>query len=113
MNLSLLDDASGTFLRDDIGDNIFEIITLPYPKFLTATYEVTFWTQYMTQMNQIIETMMSQYDGQNYGFQIESRSGYKYVGNIKSPLANADNLTDFYKDERIVGKTGRGKAKAK
>ncbi len=102
MNLTLLDDPAGTFLRDDIGDNIFEIITLPYPKFLTATYEVTFWTQYMTQMNQIVETMMSQYDGQNYGFEIESKSGYKYVGYIKSPFANADNFTDFSQEERVI-----------
>lgn len=102
MNLSLLDDPTGTFLRDELGDNIFEIITLPYPKFLTATYEVTFWTQYMTQMNQIIETMMSQYDGQNYGFEIKSKSGYKYVGYIKSPLSNADNFSNFSQEERII-----------
>jgi len=102
MNLSLLDDPTGTFLRDDIGDNIFEIITLPYPKFLTATYEVTFWTQYMTQMNQIVETMMAQYDGQNYGFEIESKSGYKYVAYIGSPFTNADNFTDFSSEERII-----------
>tara|TARA_Y100000593_G_scaffold70486_1_gene129391 strand:- start:104 stop:1312 length:1209 start_codon:yes stop_codon:yes gene_type:complete len=101
-NLTFIDDHAGTFLRDDIGDNIFEIITLPYPKFITATYEVTFWTQYMTQMNQIIETMMSKYDGQNYGFQIESKNGYKYVGYIKSPFSNADNFAEFSQDERVI-----------
>jgi hypothetical protein len=101
-NLTFLDDPTGDLLRDEIGNNIFEIITLPYPKFIAATYEVTFWTQYMTQMNQIIETMMSQYDGQNYGFEIESKSGHKYVAYVKSPFTNADNFTDFSKEERII-----------
>ena len=101
-NLTLLDDPSGDFLRNDIGNNIFEIITMPYPKFITATYEITFWTQYMTQMNQVIETMMSQYDGQDYGFQIKSRAGYTYNAFVKSPISNADNFSDFSSDERII-----------
>ena len=101
-NLTFLNDPSGDFLRDEIGNNIFEIITLPYPKFVTLNYEITFWTQYMSQMNQIIETMMAQYDGQNYGFKVESENGYEYVAYIKSPLTNADNFSDFSQDERII-----------
>ena len=101
-NLSLIDDPSGKLLRNEIGNNIFEIITIPYPSFMTITYEVVFWTQYMQQMNQMIEILMSQFDGQDYAFQIESKSGHKYVAYVKSPLNNQDNFADFSSDERII-----------
>jgi len=101
-NLSFMDDPSGDLLRDDIGNNIFEIITLPYPSFMTITYEIVFWTQYMQQMNQMIEILFSQFDGQDYGFQIESKTGHKYVAYLKSPLNNQDNFGDFSQDERII-----------
>jgi len=101
-NLSLMDDPNGDLLRGDIGNNIFEIITLPYPSFMTISYEIVFWTQYMQQMNQMIEILMSQFDGQDYGFQIESKTGHKYVAYLKSPLNNQDNFSDFSSDERII-----------
>ena len=101
-NLTYEDDPTGDFLRNNIGDNIFEIITLPYPTFMTITYEITFWTQYMQQMNQMIEILFSQFDGQDQAFQIKSRDGHEYVAYLKSPLANQDNFADFSLDERII-----------
>ena len=101
-NLTFIDSPTGDLLRPDIGNNIFEIITLPYPTFLTINYEITFWTQYMTQMNQIIETMMAQFDGQDYAFKVVSKTGYEYVAYVKSPLNNNDNFSDFSQDERII-----------
>ena len=41
--------------------NIWEIITIPSPQFFKATYEVTFWTQYTTHMNQLIQQLMTSY----------------------------------------------------
>ena len=101
-NLSLEDDPKGNLLRNDIGNNIFEIITLPYPTFMMISYEVIFWTQYMQQMNQMIEILFSQHDGQDHAFQIESKSGHKYTAFIKSPLANQDNFAEFANDERVI-----------
>jgi len=101
-NLTFIDDPSGNLLRNGIGNNIFEIITLPYPTFFTSTYEITFWTQYMSQMNQIIETLLALTDGQDYGFKLKSKSGYEYVAYIKSPMNSADNFQDFSSDERII-----------
>tara|TARA_R110001583_G_scaffold16272_7_gene66657 strand:- start:1471 stop:2676 length:1206 start_codon:yes stop_codon:yes gene_type:complete len=101
-NLTYEDDPAGDFLRNNIGDNIFEIITLPYPTFMTISYEITFWTQYMQQMNQMIEILFSQFDGQDQAFQIKSRDGHEYVAYLKSPLANQDNFADFSLDERII-----------
>ena len=101
-NLTFLDDPTGTFLRDDIGNNIFEIITVPYPTFMCITYEIIFWTQYMQQMNQMIETMMSQFDGQDYAFSLKTKNGYEHVAYIKNTLNNQDNFADFSTDERII-----------
>jgi len=101
-NLSFLDDPTGTLLRNEIGNNIFEIITIPYPTFMMITYEVVFWTQYMQQMNQMIEILFSQFDAQDHALQIESRSGHKYVAYIKSPFSSQDNFSEFANDERII-----------
>jgi len=101
-NLSLTDDPKGNLLRNEIGDNIFEIITLPYPTFMAITYEITFWTQYMQQMNQMIEILFSQFDGQDHAFQMESKTGHKYVAYVKSPMNSEDNFADFSSDERVI-----------
>tara|TARA_R110002020_G_scaffold37124_16_gene112053 strand:+ start:3303 stop:4517 length:1215 start_codon:yes stop_codon:yes gene_type:complete len=101
-NLSYRDDINGDLLRDQVQNNIFEIITVPYPVFMCITYEVIFWTQYMQQMNQIIETMMSQFDGQDDAFSIKSRTGHEYVAYVKGPINNQDNFSDFSSDERVI-----------
>jgi len=101
-NLSFLDDPTGDLLRSDLGQNIFEIITVPYPKFITISYEIVFWTQYMTQMNQLIESMMAQFDGQGHEFFLETVKGYQFVGFVKSPLDADDNFQDFTDEERII-----------
>ena len=37
---------------------MFEVIEIPYPEFVAVTYDVVFWTQYMKQSNQMIETLL-------------------------------------------------------
>ena len=59
-------------LTPDLGNNIFEVITMPPPKYYTAKYEVTFWAQYTTQM---------------------------YVAEALTPGNNFDDFTD---SERLV-----------
>ena len=100
--LSFIDSPHGNLLRPDISNNIFEIITIPYPRFIALEYEITFWTQYMQQMNQIIETMFAQFTGQGHEFQISTPEGFYFVAYIKSPLSSADNFTDFSSEERII-----------
>lgn len=101
-NLSYKDDPSGDLLRDELGNNIFEIISIPYPTFVTLNYEITFWTQYMQTMNQLLEVMFAQFSGQGYEFKIESPEGYEYVAYLKSPLNSQDNFSDFSSDERVI-----------
>ncbi len=101
-NLSLYDDPKGDLLRDNLGTNIFEIVSIPYPKFIMITYEITFWTQYMQQMNQLVETMFNNFDGQDMGFSLVTRDGYEVTAYVKTPLNSADNFSDYSSDERII-----------
>ena len=101
-NLSFFDGNQEIDLRNSLTDNIFEIITAPYPRFMVITYEVTFWTQYVQNMNQMIEVMISRFSGQDTGFRMVSEQGMEYVAFIKSPLSTADNFDNFSQDERII-----------
>lgn len=100
-NISIVK-KSQDLLDKKLGDNVFEIITIPYPKFLMLSYEVTFWTQYTSQMNQLIETMMSSFPGQGHDFMVTSEKGYEYVVFLGSPLSTGDNFSEFSNDERII-----------
>ena len=101
-NLSFVPQGTDGLLNNTLTDNIFEIITAPYPTFFLASYEITFWTQYVQHMNQIMEVMITRFSGQEHGFQIVGPSGFEYVAFVKSPLVSADNFSDFSSDERII-----------
>jgi hypothetical protein len=101
-NLSLRDNSTGKLLSNNLGNNIFEIITVPYPKFILANYEITFWTQYTVHMNQLLESIVAQFDGQEKGFKIETDSGYEFVALFQGQFTPADNFSDFTDDERII-----------
>ena len=86
-----------------LGNNIYEVITMPPPKYFTATYEVTFWAQYTLQMNDMINAMMSLY--QSYSqrtFQLETPKGYWFVGYVGESLNPGNNFDDFTDSERLV-----------
>ena len=85
-----------------LGENIFEIITIPYPQFIGMTYNVVFWTQYMQQMNQLLESMMMKFDGQGHEFQITTNKGYTFTAFVQGPFTNNDNFDDYTNDERII-----------
>lgn len=101
-NLSYIDDPTGKLLRDDIGNNIFEIITVPYPEFIMNEYEITIWTQYTVHMNQILESLVVRFDGQDKGFQIETDKGYKFVAFFDTPFTSGDNFDNFANEERLI-----------
>lgn len=101
-NLTFNLNPTGELLYDDVGDNIFEIITIPYPTFVTLTYEVTFWTQYMQHMNQLLEILFAQFSGQDHAFSMVSEAGFEYVAYLDAQLNSNDNFSDFSQDERII-----------
>ncbi len=99
------DTYPGYSLKPDLGKNIFEIITVPNPTFFSISYEVVFWTNYVTHMNQLIETLMSSYSpsgSARHEFKITSDKGYYFIAFVDNTLTNADNFDDFTDQERIV-----------
>ena len=56
----------------------------------------------MKQMNEMLESMVSQFDGQDQGFFISTPSGYEFMAYVKSPFNAQDNFSDFSNDERII-----------
>lgn len=89
-------------LSPRLGKNIFEIITIPYPEFFTVEYDVTFWTQYVTEANQMIEHLVAMFDGQDRGFKIETQAGYEHFAFVASSIGSNDNFSDYSNEERII-----------
>jgi hypothetical protein len=100
--LSFKDRSNHTPLSNDLTNNIYEFITVPYPKFVGITYNVIFWSQYMQQMNQMIETMMMKFSGPSPEFLLETDKGYKFTAFVQNTFSNNDNLEDFTSDERVI-----------
>jgi len=97
------DTLKGELLNPNLGKNIFEVITLPPPMYYTATYEVTFWTQYTVQMNDMIMALMSLY--QSYAqrtFKLETVKGYWFVAYADEAITPGNNFDDFTDSERLV-----------
>jgi hypothetical protein len=94
--------SRGEVLRDSLKDNIVEVITIPYPEFFSAKYEVVIWTQYQQHMNRLLEQMMSAYHAQGNQFRIDSPKGYWFVAFIDDSLTAGDNFEDYSDEERIV-----------
>ena len=98
-----IDALFGRVLESDIGANVFEVITMPPPKYYAAAYEVTFWTQYTTQMNDMIMALMSLYQSYSQrAFRLETPKGYWFVGYIDDALSPGNNFDDFTDSERMV-----------
>ena len=86
-----------------LGNNFYEIYTMPPPKYFTAEYEVTVWAQYTQQMNDILMAIMNSYHSNGtQSFRIESDKGYWFVAYLDASLGSGNNFDDFSDDERIV-----------
>ena len=98
-----LDTREGKLLKPNLSKNIFEVFSMPPPKYYTATYEITFWAQYTVQMNDMLMALMSLY--QSYGqrtFRLETPKGYWFVGYVDENLTPGNNFDDFTDAERLV-----------
>lgn len=101
----LADDDSvyqGDLFKQDRLNNVWEIITIPTPQYFTATYEIMFWTQYTTHMNQLIETLMTSMLPWSMCWRIESPKGYWFVATLEEgSISNESNFQEV-DGERIV-----------
>ena len=85
------------------GNNIYEVITVPPVKYYNARYEVTLWSQYTQQMNDLLTAMMSAYQNMHQRtFRLETSKGYWFVAYVASGLESNSNFDDFADSERII-----------
>ena len=88
-------------LSEDLKNNIYEIIEIPYPKFVSIKYDVVFWCQYISQANQMLQTVFSKYQGQRYEIPMKTQQGFELVAFFSSDFSLDSNINDFTNDERI------------
>ena len=100
-NLSFTRGMGRIGIENDLNNNIFEIIEIPYPKFIAIKYNVIFWTQYITQSNQILETLLSEFNMKNE-IAMTTDTGYELVAFFDQTISNSSNFDDFTDSERII-----------
>ena len=94
---------TGYNLKPQIENNIYETIEIPPVKYFGATYDITIWSSFTQQMNDIITTIMSAYTinpGQQ--FRIESKKGYWFPAFIESSFSQDTNYASFTDEERYT-----------
>ena len=89
-------------MGENLGKNIFEVMEIPYPEFVAVTYNVVFWTQYMQQSNQMLETLLVNFTGQGEEIPLTTEAGYELVAFFASPFSGDSNLDEFTENERII-----------
>ena len=102
-NVPSVELSDGKVLSTDLGKNIFEVIQMPPVKYFQATYEITYWAQYMKQMNDMLTaTMVTPHNYHGRTFRIESKKGYWFSAFVDTALNSGVNFEDFSDDERVI-----------
>jgi hypothetical protein len=90
-------------LTKNLNNNIYEVITIPTPQFYTIKYTVTVWTQYLQQLNNIIEQLISAYLPVGMRtYKIQTKKGYWFLAKVDENFKDETNFTDMSDNERIV-----------
>jgi hypothetical protein len=93
----------GTILKPNVSGNLIEFIQMPPIKQYTATYDVTFWTQYTQEMNTLLTVMMGGYvENRQRTFVITTADGYRFTAFVDASLSPQNNFDDFTDVERLV-----------
>ena len=96
------DKSTDELLANNLGQNIFEIITMPFPQFFTANYHITIWTQYQQHMNQILERIMANFNPGEHSYKLTTDKGYWFVAYFDDEISSEDNTDEFSNEERIL-----------
>lgn len=92
----------GTIMEPFLGNNVWEIISIPSPQFYTASYEVTFWTQYSIHMNSMIMQLLAAQLPQGKMFRLNTEKGYWFIATLGDEVTSADNFEDFGEQKRVI-----------
>tara|TARA_B100001989_G_scaffold62778_1_gene42297 strand:+ start:200 stop:1414 length:1215 start_codon:yes stop_codon:yes gene_type:complete len=84
-------------------NNIYETLEIPPVKYFGCTYEITVWSSFTQQMNDLITAIMSSYT-LNAGQQLklESRKGYWFSGFVESSFSQDTSYSDYTDAERYI-----------
>lgn len=93
--------TSDGLLQNDTKQNITEVISIPFPLRYVLSYEIVFWSSFQTHMNQMIEKVLTNYDGQGRTYKLTTDKGYYFVAYFDDEIATQDNFEEFTDDERI------------
>lgn len=96
--------VEGMVLDPKLGNNIYEIISIPQPQFITVKYEITFWTLDIRHMNYMVETFLSAQLPQGKFFKLFSKAGYWFIGFAGDSFEAEDNFDDYTEEKRLVKK---------
>jgi hypothetical protein len=99
-NLSFL--SENIDLSDSLNKNIYEIIEIPYPTFTSIKYSAIFWSQYLTQVNEIMQTLFRSFKGQAHEIAFKTREGYELVAFFDDALENDTNFENYSDEERLI-----------
>ena len=103
LNETAAEYRSGRLLKPVGNNNIFEIFELPRALYYTATYDVTIWTQYTQQMNDLLTSFMTApHTGSKISFRIETDKGYYFVAYLDGDISPNTNFDEFTDNERLV-----------
>ena len=105
MNVSYIGSKGNIKIEENLNNNIFEIIEIPYPEFISISYDVIFWTQYLSQANQMMETLLVNFEGQGEEITMKTDSGFELVAFFKPPFGNSSNFDNYSDDERVIKHT--------
>lgn len=93
-------------------NNIYEIIAIPQPQFVSLNYEIVFWTSYKQHMNYMIETMFAGFLPQGKMFKLVSPKGYWFIAYVDDSLSSQENVDEFTEDEQIIRYSFTAKVRA-
>lgn len=93
--------SGDSLLKGNINKNIVEVITVPFPIRYVVSYEITFWTSFQTHMVQMLEKVMTNYDGQGRTYKLNTDKGYYFVAYFGDEIETQDNFEEFTNDERV------------
>lgn len=95
--------SDGRLLEPNLPGGLYETITIPVPKFFTATYEVTIWTQFMQHSNDLITTIISGYNNvRARSYRVETPSGYWFNATFEAGVSAEVSFDDMSDTERAI-----------
>jgi|13_taG_2_1085334.scaffolds.fasta_scaffold03204_2 hypothetical protein len=90
-------------LKSRFKDNIIETIEMPPVKSFGVVYDITVWSSFTSQMNKLLETIISAYTinpGQQ--FKLTTDKGYWFPAFVDSSFSPETSYTEFTDSERYI-----------